>query len=95
MTTKKEKVEFVRSQQFEAVDDELSQAMSLLEEKNARIAELLSSEARGDLPFLNMPPDASEQTAEAAAADVQPANEGTKKATPRVRRARQTNGEDN
>ena len=87
MSNKKEKVEFVRTEQFEAVEDELSQAMGLLDETNARIIELLNSETRGDLPYLNMPPDPAD--AGPAPAGEEPA-ETAKKATPRVRRARST-----
>ena len=74
MSNKKEKVEFVRGEAFDAVDEELSSAMSLLDETNTRIAELLNTESRGDLPFVNMPP-------EPAVASETPPTE-----TPRLRR---------
>lgn len=93
MSNKKEKVEFVREEAFEAVEDELSLALNALEASNARILELLNSESRGDLPFLNMPPEAPEPaiTGEAAAeapAALAPEAAPAAKATPRVRKAR-------
>jgi len=83
--TKKEKVEFIRTEQFEAVDDELGNAMSALDEANTRILDLLATEARGDLPGLNSPPvDAPFAEVEGEASAVAtPAHE-----TPRVRKAR-------
>lgn len=94
MSNKKEKVEFVRPEAFEAVDEELSNAMNLLDERNIRIAELLNSETRGDLPFLNQPADEPVSTAATTAVPA-PTEDSTpepaaappaKRATPRVRR---------
>lgn len=79
MSHKKEKVDFVRSQEFEAVEDELASALERLEASNARISQLLDTESRGDLPFLNDP----EERAAPPAAEAPPAP-----STPRVRRAR-------
>ena len=78
MSAKKEKVEIIRTEAFEAVDDELGLAMNALEESNARIAELLSTEARGDLPFRNEPAPAAPETPVP----------GPAPATPRLRRGR-------
>lgn len=89
MSTKKEKVEFVRTEQFEAVEEELMQAMGLLEEKNAQIIALLESESRGDLPFLET--GAEPEAPEASVADA--AGAAPKKATPRVRRGGETRTE--
>lgn len=41
---KKEKVEIVRSEEFETVDQELADAMALLDQVNARVIDLLESE---------------------------------------------------
>lgn len=98
MSNKKEKVEFVREEAFEAVEDELSLALNALEASNARILELLNSESRGDLPFLNMPPDTPEKPSEGEASqqdstDTAPEAEPAAKATPRVRKARKATAE--
>ncbi len=42
----KEKVTFVRSKEFESIDDELSAALNQLEESNERIVRLLESEPK-------------------------------------------------
>lgn len=100
MSNKKEKVEFVREEAFEAVEDELSLALNALEASNARILELLNSESRGDLPFLNMPPDSPEPANASETAAEVPAPEASApeaapmpKATPRVRKARKATAE--
>lgn len=41
---KKEKVEIVHSEEFETVDQELADAMALLDQVNARVIDLLESE---------------------------------------------------
>lgn len=41
---KKEKVPLIRSDDFEAVDQELADALASLDEVNARVCELLNSE---------------------------------------------------
>lgn len=93
MSNKKEKVEFVRPEAFEAVDEELSSAMSLLDETNTRIAELLNSETRGDLPFLNQPPDtpAPDATPVATPEPTTATATSPKPATPRVRKNAERN----
>jgi hypothetical protein len=45
--SKKEKVNFVRDQQFESLEDELDSAMGSLDQQNERIAHLLEHELRG------------------------------------------------
>lgn len=40
----KEKVSFVRSKEFESIDDELSEALNQLDASNERIVKLLESE---------------------------------------------------
>lgn len=86
--TKKEKVEFIRTEQFEAVDDELGNAMSALDEANTRILDLLGTEARGDLPGLDSPPiDAPGATPVYGESDDPPAP-AKAPGTPRVRKAR-------
>ncbi len=78
MSAKKEKVEFVRGEAFEAVEDELGVAMNLLDETNARIAELLNSETRGDLPFINdTEPAAPPADTAAVAAETAPPSPAT------------------
>ncbi len=67
----KEKVHFIRSTDFEAVDEELSEAMSGLDEANSRILELLNSEtapesgeeAAPDEPAAEAPPSGAPQAA--------------------------------
>lgn len=51
---KKEKVEIVRSEEFESVDLELADAMTLLDQVNARVVDLLQGE----------PPPAARATAD-------------------------------
>lgn len=41
---KKEKVDIVRSEEFESVDQELADAMALLDQVNARVIDLLQGE---------------------------------------------------
>ena len=45
--SKKEKVNFVRDQEFESLEDELDSAMGNLDQQNERITNLLEHELRG------------------------------------------------
>lgn len=87
--TKKEKVEFIRGDDFDAVDDELGSAMNALDAANTRIVDLLATEARGDLPGLDSPPVDPPLDAPITAVD-----EAAVQETPRVRKSRRKGGGD-
>lgn len=52
----KEKVTFVRSKEFESIDDELSAALDQLEDVNQRIVDLLSTEST-PVPISGLEPE--------------------------------------
>lgn len=86
MSNKKEKVEFVRSNEFEAVEDELGSALELLEQANARISELLNSESRGGIDVSAV---GELETAETVPAPEPAAQEAPATGSvPRIRRAK-------
>lgn len=51
----KEKVNFIRSNDFESVDEELTAALNQLENANERIVQLLESQTRGPGPETDSP----------------------------------------
>ena len=75
--SKKEKVNLVRSEDFESMDDALNQAMSLLDETNQRIEDLLVTETERPKPESDTG-ESSEETVEANVANESDAQEDTR-----------------
>lgn len=64
--SKKEKLKINRTDNFESVDEELSEAMALLDETNARVLGLLEGEEEGDPEEAGQTVPASEDAPEPA-----------------------------
>lgn len=62
--SKKDKVSFVRTNDFEAVEEELNSALTLLDETNERVGELLSREhGQLEIPGVAQPAEAPQASA--------------------------------
>lgn len=62
--SKKDKVSLVRSEDFEAVDQELAEAMALLDSVNDRVNSLLQAVPEPDMPVAAPGPPASNASGE-------------------------------